>query len=102
MKFPKQKKRFCKYCKKHTEQKVSINKKRTPSSFSHGSKYRARLRGQARGIGNLGRYSKPAVTKFKRSNAKGTKKTDFRYTCTVCNKMSVQAEGIRTKKVEMI
>ncbi|MEK6901195.1 MAG: 50S ribosomal protein L44e [Nanoarchaeota archaeon] len=102
MKIPKTVKRFCKHCKKHTEQKITQNKKKAPSSLSRGSKYRARLRGVARGIGNLGRYSKPAVTKFKRTGAKGTKKTDLRYTCTVCKKMSTQRKGIRSKKVEFI
>ena len=102
MKIPKSLKRYCKYCKKHTEQKVSQNKKRSPSSLSFGSKYRTRLRGRARGIGNHGKYSKPAVTKFKRAGAKMTKKTDLRYTCSVCKKMSNQSEGIRSKRVELV
>ena len=102
MKIPKVIKRFCKYCKKHTEQKVAQNKKRPASSLSFGSKYRARLRGRARGLGNHGKYSKPAVTQFKRTGAKNTKKTDLRYTCSVCKKSSNQAEGIRSKKVEFI
>ena len=95
-------KRYCKFCKKHTEQKVAQNKKKAASSLTHGSKYRARKRGLARGMGNLGRYSKPAVTKFKRAGAKTTKKTDFRYTCSVCKKATTQAKGIRSKKVELI
>jgi ribosomal protein L44E len=102
MKIPKSMKRLCKICKKHTDHKVAQNKKRTPSSLSRGSKYRARKRGQARGVGNLGRYSKPAVTKFKRTGAKSTKKTDLRYVCNVCKKTSSQAQGIRAKKVEFI
>lgn len=102
MKIPKSIKKICKYCKKHTEHKVAQNKKRTPSSLSHGSKYRARLRGRARGVGNLGRYSKPAVTKFKRTGAKNTKKTDLRYTCVVCKKTSCQSEGMRSKRVELV
>lgn len=102
MKIPKTMKRLCKYCRKHTEQKISQNKKKAASSLSRGSKVRARLRGVARGVGNLGRYSKPAVTQFKRSGAKGTKKTDFRYTCSVCGKMSTQPYGIRSKKVELV
>lgn len=102
MKLPKTRKRLCKTCKKHTEQKVTQNKKRTPSPLSLGSKYRARKRGVARGVGGLGRYSKPAVTKFKRTGAKNTKKTDFRFTCNVCKKMSIQAQGIRAKRVELI
>ncbi|HLD72640.1 MAG TPA: 50S ribosomal protein L44e [Candidatus Nanoarchaeia archaeon] len=102
MKIPKTIKRFCKTCKKHTEHKVSQNKKKNASSFKRGSKVRARLRGRARGVGNLGRYSKPAVTKFKRTGAKQTKKTDLRYTCAVCKKASCQKSGIRSKKVELI
>ena len=102
MKIPKLVKRFCRHCKKHTEHKVAANKKKAASSLSHGSKVRARLRGLARGTGNLGRYSKPAVTKFKRSGAKSSKKTDLRYTCAVCKKTSMQAKGIRAKKVEFV
>ncbi len=102
MKIPKTVKRLCKTCKKHTEHKVAANKKKTASSLSHGSKIRARLRGRARGNGNLGRYSKPAVTQFKRTGAKNTKKTDLRYTCGVCKKTSCQAKGMRLKKVEFV
>lgn len=102
MKIPKIRKRLCKYCKKHTEHKVVQNKKKAASSLSRGSKVRARLRGSARGVGNLGRYSKPAVTKFKRAGAKSTKKTDLRYTCNNCKRMSTQSKGIRSKRVEFI
>ncbi|MBI2112595.1 50S ribosomal protein L44e [Candidatus Woesearchaeota archaeon] len=102
MKMPKAKQRYCKYCKKHTEHKIAQNKKRTPSPLTRGSKYRSRKRGLARGVGNWGRYSKPAVTKFKRAGAKNTKKTDLRYTCSVCKKMTCQPYGIRAKRVELI
>jgi len=105
MKLPKTIKRHCPYCKKHTDHKVSQAKRRTPSSthpLGYGSKKRARLRGSARGAGNLGRYSKPAVTKFKMSGKKASKKTDLRYQCTVCKKTHVQSSGIRAKKVEFV
>ncbi len=102
MKIPKTVKRLCKTCKKHTEHKIAQNKKKPASSLSHGSKIRARLRGRARGNGNLGRYSKPAVTQFKRTGAKNTKKTDLRYTCAVCKKSSCQTKGMRLKKVEFV
>lgn len=100
MKFPKQLNRFCPYCKKHTLHNVSQTKKKAASSLSYGSKIRARKRGRARGMGNLGRYSKPAVTQFKMTGKKQTKKTDLRYECTVCKKMHVQREGFRAKKLE--
>lgn len=102
MKIPKTKKRYCPYCKKHTEHKVTQNKKKAASSLRHGSKYRARKRGLARGLGNQGRYSKPAVTQFKMTGKKSTKKTDLRYECQVCKKMHMQKFGIRAKKVEMV
>lgn len=102
MKIPKAVKRLCVHCKKHTEHKITQNKKRAASSLSFGSKYRARLRGRARGVGSHGKYSRPAVTQFKRTGAKNTKKTDLRYTCNVCKKISCQPVGIRSKKVEFV
>ena len=72
---PKTKRTYCPTCRKHTEHKVFEVKKGQPSSLSYGSKVRARKRGRARGFGNLGRYSKPAVTKFKMTGKKQTKKT---------------------------
>jgi len=100
MKLPKIVKRYCPYCKKHTEHKVSQNKKRNPNPLTYGSKIRAKRRGKARGFGNKGRYSKPAVTQFKMTGAKSTKKTDLRYECKECKKVSVQKKGIRAKRVE--
>jgi ribosomal protein L44E len=102
MKIPKIIKRFCIFCKKHTEQKVAQSKKGQPRSMSRGSKYRARDRGLARGIGGFGRYSKPAITKWKMTGAKLTKKTDLRYECKVCHKKMTQSSGIRAKKVEFV
>ena len=102
MKVPKLMKRLCPYCRKHTEHKVTQNKRRTASSLSYGSKYRARSRGAARGTGNLGRYSKPAITKFKMTGSKMSKKTDFRYQCVTCKKTHMQKSGIRAKKVEFV
>ena len=99
MKIPKTTKRFCPYCKKKTEQKiklVSTGAKR--GALKRGSKQRARLRGKNRGIGNLGRWSKPAVSKFKRKT-KTNKKTNFMYTCSVCKKSKYQKKGHRVGKV---
>ena len=100
MKIPKIIKRYCPYCKKHAEHKVGQNKRKSPGSLKYGSKIRAKRRGQARGKGNLGRYSKPAITKFKLTGAKTTKKTDLRYECKECKKTHVQKKGIRAKRVE--
>ncbi|MBL7055099.1 50S ribosomal protein L44e [Candidatus Woesearchaeota archaeon] len=100
MKLPKIMKRYCPYCKKHTEHKVGQTKKRSPRSMTYGSKLRAKRRGVARGMGNRGRYSKPAISKFKMTGKKMSKKTDLRYECKECKKMHMQKKGFRAKKVE--
>lgn len=101
---PKTIKRYCPTCRKHTEHKVKQSKKATPGSahpLSYGSKVRQRLRGLNRGAGNKGRYSRKPVTARKRAGKKTTKKTDFRFECTVCKKSHTQSKGIRSKKVEI-
>jgi len=100
MKLSKTLNRYCPYCKKHTEHTVYQNKKKNPSSLTYGSKVRARRRGRARGLGNRGRYSKPAISQFKMTGKKQTKKTDLRYECKTCKKIHMQRQGFRAKKVE--
>lgn len=103
MKMPKSVKRHCKYCGKHTEQKVAQAKRKGRSSthpLSKGSTSRIQARGLRRGAGNLGRYSKP--TKPKMSGKKLSKKTDMRYECLTCKKISTQTSGIRAKKIELV
>ena len=99
MKIPKTRKRYCPYCKKHTSTKVTqvkIGAKR--GSLKQGSIQRA-IKRLGIGTGNKGRWgSKPAKTK--RGGAKTSKKTNTKYTCTVCNKAIIQKQGIRTKRVE--
>lgn len=101
MKIPKIMRRYCPYCKKHTEHKVENVRKKNPSGLTYGSKTRAKKRSAARGNGNLGRYSKPPISKFKMTGKKASKKTDLRYTCKECKKTHVQKKGIRTKRVEL-
>jgi large subunit ribosomal protein L44e len=100
MKLPKTANRYCPYCKKHTPHRVAPNKKRNPRTMTYGSKIRAKRRGQARGAGNRGRYSKPAITKFKMTGKKSSKKTDLRYECSKCKKKHVQKKGFRSKRIE--
>jgi len=100
MKLPKTKKRYCPYCKKHTEHKVALSKKKGPRSMTYGSKIRARRRGKARGLGNRGRYSKPAISKFKMTGKKTSKKVDLRFECKECKKQHVQNHGFRSRRVE--
>ena len=100
MKLNKIRKRLCPYCKKHTEHTVAISKKGSPRSMTYGSKVRAKRRGQATGKGNLGRYSKPAISKFKMTGKKASKKTDLKYTCKQCKKTHLQKKGFRAKRIE--
>jgi len=102
MKIPKKTKRYCPYCKKRTEQKIKVvGTGFTRGTLTRGSKPRARLRGLARGIGNLGKWgSKPAQTKHKRKT-KTNKKTNIMYTCMVCKKSKYRAAR-RNKRVGKI
>ncbi len=103
MKLPKLKMRYCPFCKKHTKHKVTQSKKRTRSTahpMSWGSRLRVEQRGQARGHGNTGRYSKPPKPKMQ--GKKQTKKTDLRYECEVCKKQHMQSSGFRAKKLEFV
>ena len=100
MKYPKKLSKYCKTCKKHTEQKVSEVKNKERGSLKHGSIKRAKKRGLGAGLGNKGNWgSKPAISKFKRTGAKLSKKTNLKYTCNICKKTNIQGEGFRTKKL---
>jgi len=70
--------------------------------MSYGSKYRAKKRGQARGFGNQGRFSRPAVSKFKMTGKKQSKKTDLKFQCKECKKFHLQRKGFRTKRLEIV
>ncbi|MFW6285563.1 MAG: 50S ribosomal protein L44e [Nanoarchaeota archaeon] len=105
MKIPKQIKRYCPSCKKHTSQKVKNEKNRGKSKthpLTRFSKVRQELRGIGIGRGNQGRMSRGAMNSWKRFNKKHSKKTDFRYKCMECNKTNVSASsGIRSKKISV-
>ncbi len=102
MKSKKTIKKYCKTCKKHQEHKVTQAKQATRSSshpLSRGSTKRLKQRGQRRGFGNLNKYSKPAISKFKRTGAKGSKKIILKLTCNTCKKSSQLNIG-RAKRLE--
>jgi large subunit ribosomal protein L44e len=102
MKFPKTTKRYCPFCKKHTEQKIVIvSSGHKRGAMKRGSIERAKKRGLGRGTGNLGRWgSKPPITKWKRKT-KSTKKTNLIYTCQICKKSQSQRKGIRSGKIQI-
>lgn len=102
MKIPKKTKRYCPYCRKKTDHKVSlVSSGGKRSSLSRGSISRAKMRGRGRGMGNLGKWgSKPAITKWKRKT-KSTKKTNILYTCQTCKKSHQQKKGKRSGKIQL-
>ena len=100
MKFPKTVRRYNPKLRRHTIHRILVVKRKNPGSMTYGSKNRARRRGSARGMGNRGRYSKPAISKFKMTGKKSSKKVDIRYECTETKKQFVRKKGFRTKKLE--
>lgn len=101
MKIPKTIKKFCPFCKKHTDHKAS-NAKRKTRGTAHPLAMSAKPRsGFGHGFGNLGRWgSKP--NKPKMTGKKQTKKTDLRFTCNVCKKTTVEQGSRRAKKQEFV
>ena len=51
-------------------------------------------------VRNKGKYSRKAITKFKRTT-KTTKKTNIMYTCQQCKKSKYQKKGMRTSKIQI-
>ena len=105
MKVPKEIKRYCPNCKKHTLQKVKIEKNRGKNKtrpLSQFSQIRMKLRGLSTGQGNKGKLSRGALNSWKRFNKKHSKRTDFRYICSVCSKTNLSGnKNVRTKKVQI-
>ncbi len=103
MKIPKQTKRLCPYCKKHTQHNVKQAKKRTPGAARPLAKSAKKRTGFGKGCGNLGKYgSKPPIGSFKMTGKKTSKKTDLRYQCKECKKIHTQKKGFRAKRVEFV
>ena len=104
MKIPKTLTRYCPFCRKHTSHKV-INQKFKGLNKTHtqtkGSQTRTKKRGRRSGVGNKGRFSRPAIAKWKKTGAKTSKKTDLRYTCQECQKTHTQRKGKRSKRIEL-
>jgi len=102
MKLPKIINTYCKYCKKYTKHSISQARVKERGSLKHGSIQRARKRGLGRGYGNLGKYgSKPAISKWKRTGAKTSKRIDLRLKCNACNKTSIRTSRSRVKKFSL-
>ncbi len=103
MKLPKETKRYCPYCRKHTEQLVLTQKQKARSAthtMSRGSPSRNKLRGLTTGYGNLGKRSKKGAKDWK-MKTKATKRITIVYKCKVCGKMKGARTGIRVSRIEI-
>lgn len=103
MKLPKETRRYCPYCRKHTKQTVATAKQRSRSAthpLSRGSASREKSRSLRGGYGNLGRRSRKGPKDWKRKT-KLTKRITIVYKCSVCNKMKGIAQAIRSSRIEV-
>jgi large subunit ribosomal protein L44e len=91
MLIPKIQKRYCPFCRKHTEHTLSESKRRPRRKTSKGQR---RFLRKLKGYGS-----------FPKENPKGrekpTKKMDFRYKCKECGKSHSIGRGFRIKKFEV-
>ncbi len=91
MKVPKTQRRYCRYCKKHTEQTVELAKRRPRKQ---NSKSQRRFKRKLKGYGS-----------FPKENPKGrekpTRKVDLRFRCKECGKLQPIGRGFRVKKFEL-
>ena len=103
MKLPKETRRYCPYCRKHTLQDISTAKQRARSSthpLSRWGAFRTKKRSYRMGYGNLGRFSKPGA-KDTKMKTKVTKRITIMYTCKVCKKMKGINSAIRSSRVQI-
>ena len=92
MKIPKVQRRFCNFCKKHTEHILEEASRKPRRTLAQGQR---RFLRKMKGYGS-----------FPKENPKGrekpTRKLDLRYKCTVCGKKHSLGEGFRIKKIEWV
>ena len=103
MKFPKETKRYCPHCRKHTLHSVGTAKQRARSAthpLSRGSRTRESLRGLIKGFGNKGRRSRKSPKDWKRKT-KVTKRITVAYTCKECKKTKMIKKAIRAGRIEI-
>lgn len=92
MDMPKTQKRYCPYCRKHTESEVKrVSASKARGLLSHGQRIFKR---KMKGFGSYPRTNP-------KGRAKPTKKLDLRYKCKVCGKEHMVGKGFRVKKFEI-
>jgi large subunit ribosomal protein L44e len=103
MKLPKETKRFCPYCRKHTKQTVDTAKQKGRSTvhpMSRGGAGRLRARGLTSGPGNKGKYSR-RPPKNQKMKSKTTKRISVMYKCKECGKKKGIKKAIRSGRIEI-
>ena len=96
MKVVKKQKRYCPYCKKHTEQKVSFAKNKPKPKTKKGA-LKWGVRHYAKVISGYTGSTRPVAHPVKTS-----KHVALRYECTVCKKKHFKQNPIRAKRTEQV
>ena len=90
MKMPKQQRKYCPVCRKHTIHTVEEAKRHQRRTLAKGQR---RFLRKMKGYGS-----------FPKENPKGrekpTRKLDLRFACNVCKKKHSIGRGFRVKKIE--
>ena len=96
MKIVKTQRRYCPYCKKHTEHKVVVAKgKARPKTKKTALKWGVRQ--YARVVAGYG-----GSPRIKPESVKTSKKVALRYECKVCGKKHFKQHTIGAKRIEQV
>ena len=98
MKVPKKIQRYCRYCRKKTEQTINIVHTGKRSALKNGQRRSARM---TAGHGDAGRYSRKPIKSWGR-NSKVLAAKDANLECSVCKKKSVIKGGFKAKAFEIV
>jgi len=96
MKVVKTQKRYCPYCKKHTEHKVSIAKGKARPKTKKGA-LKWGVRQYARIVAGYG-----GSPRIKPESVKTSKHVALRYECLVCGKKHYKQNTVRAKRVGQV
>lgn len=91
MKIPKEVRRYCPYCRKHTTHEVFESKRRKASELKWGQRQFRRVTAGYRG------YPRPLP-----SGSKPTKKVDLRFRCKECGKAHSKRKTFRAGRIEFV
>jgi len=98
MKYPREAKRYCPKCNKHTDQKlerVKTSGRRAGSSLKKGRRKTVKLNF------GYGGSPYPKLENNRRAGAKTSQKVMIRYSCKTCGKKTQSMNAMRMKKFEI-